>query len=69
MNKQFTISALLAAIACTGLTAVSSAHAADFPEMQVGTMIVASGSAAPSADTANDSSAEQDSGETEESTS
>jgi hypothetical protein len=66
MNKPFAIPAMLAAIACAALSIAASASAAELPEMQVGTMIVSSGTAAPSADAVDSSASEPDDADTEE---
>lgn len=69
MNKQLTIPAILAAIACSAFTAAPTAHAANLPEMQVDTMIVASGKVTTSADTEEGTAAEADAPDTDDSAS
>jgi hypothetical protein len=67
LDKQIYIPTLLASIVCSALATISSAHAADFPDMQVGTMVDASGTAVTPADATDESTTEPERVETDES--
>jgi hypothetical protein len=69
MNKYFAIPALLATVTCAAFTNTPSAYAADFPEMQVGTMIVSSDAAATSEDAVDKAADQQADEEAEDSAS